>query len=97
MIYILFHPCVNEFNTLRYEIKNKVVSIFFDGELETVDFNGLPDGELQEITSKFTFKPILGAKIENGELHIELVNFIKPDAPQEKCFPSWVGVEEWPQ
>ena len=76
--------------TTSYKIENEVITVEFENETEVYDFSEMPEGIAEEIeTEVFEFNPIISAKRENGELWIEVLNFITEDATESERFPKW--------
>jgi len=86
---IFYTPQVRDKN-IYYKIEKEVIIVEFENETETYDFSGMPDGNAEEIISEvFDFNPIISAKRENGELWIEVLNFITENATEKERFPEW--------
>ena len=70
------------------------ITATFDGETDTFDFSGLPDGEVDfsMIETTLPYNPILIARRVDGVLSVELLNFISEDASDAERFPEWIEV-----
>ena len=56
---------------------------------DTFDFSGLPDGETEGIETELPFNPIVSAERREGELRIQLINFITAEADEAERYPEW--------
>lgn len=89
----LYSPQFNEKEKINYQFENDVVIIESGDKIETFDFSGLPNGRAEAIESDvFEFCPILSAERKEDILHLELLNYIRFDAPEDECFPKWQEV-----
>ena len=70
------------------------ITATFDGETDTFDFSGLPDGEVDfsKIETMLPYSPILIARRVDGVLSVELLNFISEDTSDAERFPEWIEV-----
>ena len=70
------------------------ITATFDGETDTYDFSGLPDGEVDfsMIETTLSYNPIIIARRVDGVLSVELLNFISEDASEFDKFPEWIEV-----
>ena len=70
------------------------ITATFDGDSDTYDFSGLPDGEVDfsRIETTLAYNPILIARRVDGVLSVELLNFISEDASELERFPEWIEV-----
>ena len=92
MIKVFFSPQRAD-NQIEYSFCGEAVTARIDEIEDTFDFSNLPDGELdmeEPIETTLPVCPIISAKRINGILHLELLNWIGPDAPHESRFPDWV-------
>jgi len=99
---VKFSPQVqfNESERIIYHFDDQIIQVTMaDGKQDTFDFTELPDGELKlyddetgekTIETILTKNPIMSAKKENGVLHVELLNYIGPNATLEERFPMWI-------
>jgi len=79
--------------TFRGESVTALIGDAEDAIEDTFDFTGLPDGEIdteQEIETTLPACPIISARRVDGILHLELLNWIGKDAPNESRFPEWM-------
>lgn len=92
---IFLSPQVSEKN-IKYTFHKDVIVAEYDGEKDTFDFSGFPDGVLDPATvaTVLDINPVLSAKRENGILYVELLNFISGDATEEERFPEWFDPAE---
>lgn len=93
MIKIYFSPQRSD-RQIEYSLNGETVTARIGTVKDTFDFSGLPDGELDrredtQIKTILPVCPIISAKRINGILHLELLNWIGPDAPHESRFPEW--------
>ncbi|TPE70680.1 hypothetical protein [Halalkalibacterium halodurans] len=96
---ILFVPQVAD-ASIEYEFEDEKVTVYLDGESDTFDFMGLPDGKLEIedeegnllIETSLPVNPILEAWREGGVLHVKLLNYIGMDANEKDRFPDWQEV-----
>lgn len=95
---------LNPSDRIEYEFEEDIIKVKLpDGTNDTFDFTEFPDGELQVyddegtslIDTELTFNVIINAKRVNGELSVELVNYIGTDAPEHERFPEWIDYIEY--
>lgn len=99
---ILYSPQFNNEKKLEYYFSDNII------KAEESVITEVEDGEdVLELSNTFYFDisnlefgkffqmqyPITQARIVDEELNIELLNFIKDDAPEEEKFPEWQEVE----
>lgn len=92
---ILMSPQVMlEDQRFDFDFSGESISATFDGETDTFDFSGLPDGEVDfsMIETVLEYNPILKAQRVDGTLSVELLNFISEDASEAEKFPEWIEV-----
>ena len=92
---ILMSPQVMlEDQRFDFVFSGESISATFDGETDTFDFSGLPDGEVDfsKIETTLPINPILIARRVDGVLSVELLNFISEDASDAERFPEWIEV-----
>lgn len=89
----------NSIDRIKYEFEEDIIKVTLpDGTSDVFDFTEFPDGELQLedengnslIDTELTFNIIISAKRVNGELSVELVNYIGIDALESERFPEWI-------
>lgn len=99
-IYLSPQIPLNSDDRIKYEFEEDIIKITLpDGTSDVFDFTEFPDGELQLedengnslIDTELTFNVIISAKRVNGELSVELVNYIGADAPEHERFPEWIN------
>ena len=93
---ILYSPQVNENNTIKYTFNNDKITVILNGRTDTFDFTGMPNVELNpqdDIETELDINPFVRVWRENGVLHLELLNFIQPNASYEERFPEWFEVK----
>jgi len=74
---------------LSYEISGETITATLDGQTDTFDFSGLPDGaEAVDFQTSLDPCPVLSAKRINGRLEVTLLKFHGPDAPESERFPA---------
>lgn len=91
MIKVYFSPQVSD-RQIEYSFNGETLTAKIGDTEDIFDFSSLPDGELdreQEIETILPVNPIVSAKRVDGVLHLELLNWIEPDAPYESRFPEW--------
>ena len=92
---ILMSPQVMlEDQRFDFVFSGESISATFDGETDTFDFSGLPDGEVDfsKIETTLPINPILIARRVDGVMSVELLNFISEDASELERFPEWIEV-----
>ena len=92
---ILMSPQVMlEDQRFDFVFSGESITATFDGETDTFDFSGLPDGEVDfsKIETTLPINPILIARRVDGVLSVELLNFISEDASDAERFPEWIEV-----
>ena len=92
---ILMSPQVMlEDQRFDFVFSGESITATFDGETDTFDFSGLPDGEVDfsKIETMLPYSPILIARRVDGVLSVELLNFISEDASDAERFPEWIEV-----
>lgn len=88
---ILYSPQLNPVR-IDYSFDGDTITVSCDGNTDEFDFSGMPDGEMSEIETTLSIKPIIKASKLNGVLSVELLNHIGDDATEEERFPSWIEV-----
>ena len=93
MIKVYFSPQRAD-NQIEYSFCGETVTARIGTVKDTFDFSGLPDGELDrhedtQIKTILPVCPVISAKRVDGILHLELLNWLGPDAPYESRFPEW--------
>ena len=91
MIKVFFSPQRAD-NQIEYSFCGETVTARIGEAENTFDFSALPDGELnieESIETTLPVCPIISAKRVDGILHLELLNWLGPDAPHESRFPEW--------
>ena len=92
MVKVYFSPQRAD-NQIEYSFCGEAVTARIGEAENTFDFSALPDGELnieESIETTLPVCPIISAKRIDGILHLELLNWLGPDAPYESRFPDWV-------
>lgn len=92
MIKVYWGPQVSE-RQIEYSFNGETLTAKIDDTEDVFDFSSLPDGELnmeEPIGSTLPVNPIISVKRVDGILHLELLNWIEPDAPYESRYPEWV-------
>jgi len=58
---------------------------------DVFDFTGMPDGVaiVSEFETILPLNPFISVKRVNGEIEIEVINFIGANATETERFPSW--------
>lgn len=88
---IYLSPQVNQ-EKIIYEFEDKSFTATVKDMTDTFDFSEFSDGQLdvQSVETSLEINPILSAEIVDGELSVELVNYIGTDAPEHERFPEWI-------
>jgi len=75
---------------LSYQFVGETIIAALDGQTDTFDFSGLPDGELDVSALETTLDicPVLAARRVNGQLEVTLLKFHGPNAPESERFPE---------
>ena len=90
---VLYSPQVNENRLIEYSFTNDKVVVTLDGKTDIFDFTGMPNVELnpyEDIETELDINPFVRVWREKGVLHLELLNFIQPNASHEDKFPDWI-------
>ena len=80
-------------NQIEYSFCGETVTARIGNVEDVFDFSTLPDGELhmeEPIETTLPVCPIISANRVDGILHLELLNWLGPNAPYESRFPEWV-------
>jgi hypothetical protein len=92
-MYILLSPQFNDNQKIHYRFDGEVITITIGSTTDIFDFTGLPIGEVGEIDTVLTINPIVNAeRKEDGQMYVELINFIDDTATESEKFPSWTVV-----
>ena len=92
---ILMSPQVMlEDKRFEFVFSGESITATFDGDADTFDFSGLPDGgvDFSMIETTLAYNPIIIARRVDGVLSVELLNFISEDASELERFPEWIEV-----
>ena len=76
--------------SLSYKFSGETITATLDGESDTFDFSGLPDGELDVSALETTLDicPVLAARRVDGQLEVTLLKFHGPNPSPEEAFPE---------
>lgn len=94
----------NSDERIKYEFEEDVIKVTLpDGTSDVFDFTEFSDGELQLydeggnllIDTELTFNVIISAKRVDGELSVELVNYVGANAPEHERFPKWIDYTDY--
>lgn len=88
MMKIKYSPQRSE-ERIEYIFEGERIIATFNGDSDTFDFSDFPDGYAENIETTLPVNPIVSAERIDGELHVELLNFIGEDATEEERFPTW--------
>lgn len=77
---------------IEYKIEGEKVIATIDNVTDIFDFSTMPDGIMDEVETILDVNPIMSAKRVEGELYVELLNFIDDNATEEEKFPEWQEV-----
>lgn len=82
-------------DTITHEFENDVVTITIGNETDIFDFTSFADGEavVSEFETTLPLNPFVSVKRENGELFIEVINYISANATYEERFPKWQVID----
>ena len=91
---LMCHQVMLEDKRFEFSFSGESITATFDGDSDTYDFSGLPDGEVDfsKIETILPHNPILIARRVDGVLSVELLNFISEDASDAERFPEWIEV-----
>ena len=100
---ILFSPQVRDNDRIKYTFKDDVIEVEFKEKADTFDFTDFGEGRLQMfdeqgnnlIETELDENPIVNAERKDGELYVELINFIGADATEKERFPEWIDHTEY--
>lgn len=97
---ILFSPQVpaNYTDKIIYKFDEEIITVTDpSGAVDSFDFSNFPDGRLSErgIETVLNPNPIVDAWREDGELHVELLNYIGLEATEAERFPDWIDHTEY--
>lgn len=105
---VLFTPQIPlDGDSIEYTFDEDIIhaKAIYQGRVyrDSFDFKGLPDGELkmydengnETIQTELPISVLLGAKRVNGELRVELLNWISSDASEEERFPNWIDSDRY--
>lgn len=89
---ILYSPQEHLSSRIIYNFSGETITATLDGQSDTFDFSGLPDGRAYDIKSTLPVNPIVDAIRENGILSVTLLNYISENASEADRFPQWMEV-----
>lgn len=101
---IFLSPIANIKNDeVGYRFDGEKVIAEFKGVEDAFDFSGFPNGVMpmfdefgkETVKTELEINPILSAKREDGELKLELVNYIGVEARYEERFPNWIDATDY--
>ena len=94
---ILFSPQVNE-EKIIYDFEGEKITATFRGVTDVFDFSDMPNGIVEnpqeDIETSLEINPFSFVERLNGELKIELLNYIGSNATYEERFPEWFEVKD---
>lgn len=70
------------------KFNDEIIQIAVDNTVYEYDFSNLVDGKMTSPTEH-----VLSAKREDGELSVEIINYIGANATEEEKFPQWQVVK----
>lgn len=88
---IFLSPQVSD-RKINYQFEGENIIATIDNITDTFDFSTMPDGIMDEVETALDVNPIVSAKRVEGELYVELLNFIDDNATEEEKFPEWQEV-----
>lgn len=74
---------------IAYIFDGERITATVDGQTDTFDFSGFPDGEAVEIISLLDPCPVLSAHRMNGEMHVTLLRVIGPRPSDPEELEAW--------
>lgn len=91
---VFFSPIVGLADQIQYIFDNDNITATYKGTIDTFDFTGMPDGQLDLSTLETTLEvnPILSAERVDGVLYVELLNRIDEEDSEFHKFPEWIEV-----
>lgn len=89
---ILKSPQRND-TELAYKFDGEEITATLNGETDTFDFTNMPQGKATDFDTTLDPCPIKSAERDaSGELWVELMNYIGPNATEAERFPEWEDV-----
>lgn len=87
---VLFTPQrpLKDGRRIHYNFNGNSVTVEMDGIVETIDLSKWKPG----YETKLPVNPVFSVQEKDGELYVELLNFIGEDATFEERFPDWIDV-----
>lgn len=89
---VFFSPQVNDNEKIKYSFNGEIITVEYKNQIDEFDFSGLLDGELIGVETILPIEVIISAKRVDGELFVELLNYISENATHEELFPEWIEV-----
>lgn len=89
MMKILKIPQRNDEDVLEYIFEGEIITVILNGEEDIFDFSTMPDGIATEIESTLSTNPVIEAERINGELRVQILNYIGASAEESEKFPTW--------
>lgn len=80
---------------IHYNFQRDKITAIYKDKIEVFDFNGMPNGVADNITSDMDMPVVISARKENGVLYVELINLILKDATEEERFPKWIDSKDY--
>jgi hypothetical protein len=88
---VLFSPQRSD-KVIEYRFSGETVTAIFEGQEDTFDFAGMPDGEAGEIETTLPIKCIQRAYRKYGILHLVLLRYHGESPSQDIAFPVEVEI-----
>lgn len=89
---ILKSPQRND-TELTYQFNGEVITATLNGVSDTFDFTDMPEGKATDFDTALQPCPVKSAERDaNGELWVELMNYIDATASESERFPEWETV-----
>lgn len=98
---VLYVLQINDFDTLDYQFNGDIITVTYNGEVDTFDFTNMPDGKATSYDRHNTgiistlpdnIQPVIDAVKENGVLQVRLLKFIPMSTPQDQRVSDWIEV-----
>lgn len=93
MMKVLFSPQRSD-EKIEYSFEGEKIIATYKNEVDTFDFSEFPNGKVENIETALSINPIISAERKDGELYVELVNFIDENATEEEKFPYWQVIDD---
>src|SRR5690349_9420491 len=95
---VLYTLQINDRDTLEYNFNENVITATLNGEVDIVDFTGMPDGKAtmhgrnRDIVTSLPICRVIEAEVENGILSVQLLKFVSANTPADELVSNWIEV-----